>query len=59
MLKNVPHNKLYKGHKIVKVSETNEDNEVFSAAKVRERFKGVLKRDNDLETKITETIGDI
>ena len=40
------------GHKIVKISEVSEDNEVFSAAKVRKRFEGVLKCDDDLEKKI-------
>ena len=46
----------HKGHKVVKVSEVNEDNEVFSAAKVRERFEGVLKCDDDLEKRIVKTI---
>ena len=48
--------KSHEGHPGVKVSEVNEDNEVFSAAKVRERFEGTLKGDEDLEKKITETI---
>ena len=34
----------------------SEYNEVLSAAKVRERFEGALKCDDDLEKKIAETI---
>ena len=37
----------------------NEDSEVFSAAKVRERFEGVLKCDDDLERKILTTIENV
>ena len=47
---------LHKNHKVANLSEVDKDNEVFSAAKVRERFEGVLKCDDDLEKKITETI---
>ena len=49
----------HKGHKIVDLSEVSDDNEVFSAAKVRERFEGVLKTDDDLEKRITEAIEDV
>ena len=51
--------RVHKDHKVVKVSEVADDNEVFSAAKVRERFKGVLKCDDDLEKKIATTIENI
>ena len=47
---------LHDGHNVVDLSEVAKDNEVFSAAKVRKRFGGVLKCDDDLEKKITETI---
>ena len=47
---------LHKGHKVINLSEVDEDNEVFSEAKVRERFEGTLKRGYALEKKITETI---
>ena len=50
------HVKLHNSHKVVKLSEVSEDNEVFSAANVRERFEGALKCDDDLENKIAETI---
>ena len=52
----VPLKKLHDSHKVVELSEVSEDNKVFSATKVRERFEGVLKCDNDLDKKITETI---
>ena len=51
--------KLHDGHKTVELSEVGKDNEVFSAAKVRERFEGVLKTDDDLEKRITEAIEDV
>ena len=47
---------LHKGHKVVKVSEVSKDNKVFSATKVRERFEGALKCDDDLDKRIKETI---
>ena len=50
------HDKLHDGHKIFKVSEVSEDNEVFSAAKVRERFEGVLKCDDNLDKRIVKAI---
>ena len=46
----------HKNHKVANLSEVSEDNEVFSAAKVRERFGGVLKCDDVLEKRIIETI---
>ena len=49
----------HKGHKVMKVSEVGKDNEVFSAAKVRERFEDILKCDDDLEKRITETIENV
>ena len=48
--------KLHKSQKVVEVSDVSKDSEVFSAAKVRERFEDALKCDDDLEKKIAETI---
>ena len=48
--------KHHKGHKVVELSEVSEDNKVFSAAKVRERFERVLKRDDYLEKKALKAI---
>ena len=50
---------LHKNHKVVELSELVEDNEMFSAAKVRERFEGALKCDDDLEKRIAETIENV
>ena len=49
----------HKCHKVVELSEVSEDNEVFSAVKVREHFEGALKCDEELEKKIAETIENV
>ena len=51
--------KLHKGHKVVKVIDISQDNEVFSAAEVRKHFADVLKCDDELDKKIEETIENI
>ena len=51
--------KLHKGHNVVKLSEVAQDNEVFSASEVRERFADVLERGDELNRKIEEAIENI
>ena len=52
---------IHESHRVVDLSEVSEDNEVFSAAKVRERFGGVLKCDdgNPLVKRIAAAIDSI
>ena len=53
------HEGRHKSHKVYDLSEVSKDNEVFSAAKVREYFGGVLKCDDVLEKKIVTTIENV
>ena len=43
---------MHGGHMVVNVPEIGEDNEIFSAEEVRERFADALKRDDELDSKI-------
>lgn len=48
--------KLHNGHKVVKVAEIAQDNEIFSVEEVRKGFFDIIKRDTMLDKKIEEVI---
>lgn len=51
--------KLHKNHRTVMISEIDKESDKFSVAQVKERFRDVLKHDDELEKKIEDTIESI